>query len=545
MAEKAVKRRIPDTVSIPFVLNQMQIGKTRYRDINYGTRVIAVQNVDMEKVGRNMTESSGEEVEISQDGKKDAIYKPAPLNCHSGLKVSVIPPTCEQVTGAMFIDSNFVLLGGGVTSNELYVVDVKEVRRANSKFKETARDGSVKPDSLKMAPDIGRSVERVSRILPKTNNSWWTRGTKGLKMNRPEDLIICSAANGCNLAILKIQQNEHWGEGLHMANEAKNKDGIIKNPKEENKNPNQFNDDEKYALQSKAGTLMRWGVGMAHSRPIAGFAWLADYIAITAGEDGLVALWDVRKNNPKEIQDQWPTGMVQITERGVGRISNRLHQRKMIAVNSFIKNRRFELVGVNEIAGTGKIVSCAAGGSVHIMDGVTATHAEKRCLPQEQLPIKMSPNTKIFVAQDVSNEIREVVAATNYKLMMVDDRKPDYTQIVNICENELMPRHGRITAVNAKDELYSIGHVSGAISFLDRRTNKILGDEGDDRRQRKIWNLGPSWLSVTDGRLDQDEPFDYYPVRTMCTRGHRLLAGGGPISCNGLTWAVAMMSLFE
>ena len=100
-----MKRRIPDTVSIPFVLNQMQIGKTRYRDINYGTRVIAVQNVDMEKVGRNMTESSGEEVEISQDGKKDAIYKPAPLNCHSGLKVSVIPPTCEQVTGAMFIDS--------------------------------------------------------------------------------------------------------------------------------------------------------------------------------------------------------------------------------------------------------------------------------------------------------------------------------------------------------------------------------------------------------------------------------------------------------
>ena len=210
MAEKAAEKRIPDPVSMPFVLNQMQMGKTRYKDINYGARLAAVQNVDMIEVKENTAESSSERVRNIRYMCQDAMYKPATLNCHSGMKVSVIPELTEQITGATFIDSNFVLLGGGDSSNELYVVDIREVRKANSKFKENARRVGVKPDSLKMSPDTGRSVEKVSRILPRTNNSWWTRGTKGLKMNRPENLIICSAANGCNLAILKIRQNENY-----------------------------------------------------------------------------------------------------------------------------------------------------------------------------------------------------------------------------------------------------------------------------------------------------------------------------------------------
>ena len=532
-------KKTPKTMNIVTLLEKMKSGRLNsmedYKNMKYGIRVTTME---AEERFRRSENAKIKHECIYDEGSSECFWsvqrtRRPELNCNRGEKTSVIPPLCEQVTSALFLNNNDLLVGGGVSNNQLFFVSMKEVRNSNRMFKMLGENKiNMAEYSLKMTPNTCKSVKNITEVLPKTKMPEWSRGVKGLEMNEYKNLIICSAKNGCDLAVLKLDQNiakdeNSYAESSEVISEAKNV-----------KNPYLYTENTKFKMKTSAGTVTSFGMGSAHSRPISDMTWWRNQIAVTSGEDGLVAFWNLDKDSPKEMKEEWPNTILSITEAGVVKISNRLHQQQIFCVDRNKKRTRSNLVGVDEIEGTEMIVTCASEGSTHIIDGNEARLVEKRWFPSEHLPGRLRRDTGIIIDQDVCQDSKEIIVATAYKLMITDPRTPTDT-ILNISENELMFKHGFLTAVNTEDKIIAIGHRSGAISFYDRRNNKIFGDVGEDRSNRQIWSLGPSWQS------QKEEACDTYPVRVLKSRGHRLLAGGGPIYNNGEYWSMSMLTLFE
>ena len=62
----------------------------------------------------------------------------------------------------------------------------------------------------------------------------------------------------------------------------------------------------------------------------------------------------------------------------------------------------------------------------------------------------------------------------------------------------------------------------------------------DDKKE--AFNIEPSWL---EDHYDNSGPFDVYPVKTIARQDHKIIAGGGPATCNGEWWSMAALTKFE
>ena len=104
-------------------------------------------------------------------------------------------------------------------------------------------------------------------------------------------------------------------------------------------------------------------------------------------------------------------------------------------------------------------------------------------------------------------------------------------------------KNGPITTVCVKNQIVTMGHNSGCISFFDKRNKKMIEhtENGDNRRVN--WSLGPSGLPYADSQVDQT---DYYPVKTCVQDGFKLVAAGGPIwnPIRG-SYSMGALSIFE
>ena len=84
----------------------------------------------------------------------------------------------------------------------------------------------------------------------------------------------------------------------------------------------------------------------------------------------------------------------------------------------------------------------------------------------------------------------------------------------------------QITTVCVKNQIVTLGHNSGCISFFDKRNKKMIESAEDDNKRRVNWSLGPSGLPFADS---SQADHDYYPVKVIIQKGFMSVAGGGPI----------------
>ena len=126
-------KKTPKNMNMVTLLEKMRAGRLNsmedYRNMKYGIRVATMEAT--EKFRESESKKTNKHDCIFDEGSDECLWsqrtKRPELNCNRGEKTSVIPPLCEQVTSALFLNDNDLLVGGGVSSNQLFVVSMKEV----------------------------------------------------------------------------------------------------------------------------------------------------------------------------------------------------------------------------------------------------------------------------------------------------------------------------------------------------------------------------------------------------------------------------------
>ena len=525
----------PKVMNVSKAITEMQMGRRAEKDLCYGTRVAAMKAFELY-------------------AKEHRIHNMMTMQPTFNLKQSVVPESCEEVTSILPIDKNNILFGTGSTENEIHMLNVPKMREANYEYKKSCR--SVFGRMSK--PRTNESIQRLTKLLPRTAEMQWDGGVKGLTMNTDGTLIMCSSRNGKDLTFLKIDRSEKYSEERAEINEERSTkeqaiytwaDAIIYGWNKNPTLPKHFKDEngedfEDFALYSKGGLLTRFGQVQAHTRNITGTCWYGNEQAISVGDDGFMIYYDVDETKSVEERSSWPTKMVSITKKKdqskVVRTSNRIHQREILS-SPTDRNDRARLIGVNKINGSGKIVTCTARAKIIITDGVDPKNPDVRSFPREHLPINnFLPYTKLLAAQDVHQSTGEVVVATPYHIMLLDHRREKPTAVGNVYDTgKVGLRNGPVTTISADCGIINIGHKSGNIRMLDRRTCEIINDG------KEVYNIEPSWLADRLDKAPDSGPFDIYPVRAIARQNHKIIAGGGPVTCNGEYWPMAALSVFE
>ena len=534
----------PRILNVPAALSKMSLGGRVSRDLCYGAKVAAMKS---------------HELFLEENGN---YHDPNPYMRSErptfNIKQSVVIPIKEEITAILPLDDENTLVGAGTRDNDLFCVNWKKAREANLEFKKNRVNPN--PNTVRIAkPSTEFSVQELSKLLPRTAVMQWDGGVKGLKMNESGTLIMCSSRDAKDLTILSYDNSVKWSEDCERINEERMQkeraiytwaDGIIHGWNRNPTLPNHWNngdegDIEKLALYTKAGLLTRMGQGQGHTRNITGTCWYGDKEGISVGEDGYVVYWNIDETKSVEERDTWPTKMVRIKKRNrnnqnqVVRVSNRIHQTEMLSKPEERENRA-KLIGIDKISGCGKIVTCTSKAKVIIMDGNNPVNSDVQTVPRKYLPIpksKFLPETRLLVAQDVNQDTGEIVVATPSHIVLFDQRKPEPTTGVYIYDaGKVGLRNGPLTAINSGCGYIAFGHKSGNVRMLDRRTCKVIVDE------KEAFNIEPSWL---EDHYDNSGPFDVYPVRTIARQNHKIIAGGGPATCNGEWWSMAALTKFE
>jgi len=200
---------------------------------------------------------------------------------------------------------------------------------------------------------------------------------------------------------------------------------------------------------------------------------------------------------------------------------------------------RAKLVGIDNIGETGKVVVSTTKGRVYIMEGINARGSTKWMFPKEYLPVTFLPEVKVVIDQDVHQTTGEVIVSTAFHMMLLDHRQPKATGIVRVYDTGDLG-NGPITKIKAGCGFIIVGHKSGNLNLFDRRMGKII------ENREGSYNIEPSWLCDRHERAQYSgQPFDIYPVKASALNGHKIIAGGGPVSCNGEFWAMGTLSFFE
>ena len=535
MAEKIKNYGFSRPLSVPDAINKMRLGRNVNRDLCYGAKLAAMKSFEMY---------------ASENGIQNMMNMQRSFN----LKHSVVPPTCEEVTAILPLDNENVLIGTGTSENEIHCVNWRKVREANFEFKKSRSDPKV---PVLAKPRTEHSVQRLTKLLPRTADVQWHGGVQGLTMNDDGTLIMCSSRSAKDLTILQFDRNEKLTEERVEINEERSRnerivytwaDAIIDGWQRNPTLPNHFRTDDgeeikKFGLYTKAGLLTRLGQGQGHTRNITGTCWIENKRAVSVGDDGCVVMWEVDETKSEEERSTWPTKMVSVTKRRdeneVVRTSNRIRQREILSTPE--RDDRAKLIGVNKISGCGKIVTCTTRAKVLIMDGVSPNNPDIRSVPCEHLPIsKFLPETRLLTAQDVHQATGEIVVATPYHIMLLDHRSEKLTAVMDVCGGGRFSLYnGPATAVSAGCGLIAVGHKSGNIQMFDRRTCKVIPDG------QAAYNIEPSWLADHLERAVDAGPFDVYPVKCIARQNHKIIGGGGPVTCNGEFWTMATLSIFE
>ena len=534
----------PRILNIPAALGKMSLGGRVSRDLCYGAKVAAMKS---------------HELFLEENGN---YYDPNPYMRSKrpifNIKQSVVIPIKEEITAILPLDDENALIGTGTRDNDLFCVNWKKAREANLKFKRNRVNPDPYADRI-AKPSTEFSVQELSKLLPRTAVMQWDGGVKGLTMNKSGTLIMCSSRNAKDLTILSYDSSVNWSKDCERINEERIEkepavyswaDAIIHGWSRNPTLPSHWNngdegDVEKLALFTRAGLLTRMGQGQGHTRNITGTCWYGDKEGISVGEDGFVVFWNVDETKSVEERDTWPTKMVCIKKRNrnnqnqVVKVSSRIHQKEMLS-NPEERENRAKLIGIDKIKGCGKIVTCTSKAKVIIMDGTNPASPDVKTVPREYLPIPKSmflPETRLMVAQDVNQDTGEIVVATPSHIVLFDYRESDPITGVDIHDTGRSGlRDGPITAINSECGHIAIGHKSGIVRMLDRRTRKVIVDEKD------AFSIEPSWL---EDHYDKSGPFDIYPVKTISRQDHKIIAGGGPATCNGEWWSMAALTKFE
>ena len=532
----------PKVLNMPAALSKMSLGGKVGRDLCYGAKVAAMKSHEL------FLEENGNY--FSPDPcmrSKRAIFD---------IKQSVVLPIKEEITAILPLDDENTLVGAGTRENDLFCVNWRKIREANLEFKKNR--ANLSPLEVRIAkPSTDFSVQELSKLLPRPANMLWDGGVKGLTKNESGTLIMCSSKSAKDLTILRYDSSVRWFEGCEAINKERIgkepvvytwADAIIHGWKRNPTLPNHWKtgaegDIEDLSLYTRAGLLTRLGHGLGHTRNITGTCWYGDKEGVSVGEDGFVIFWNVDETKSVEERSTWPTKMVCVKKRSdqnqVVRVSNRIHQAEMLS-NHEERENRAKLIGVDKISGCGKIVTCTSKARIIIMDGANPVNPDVQCVPREYLPIpksKFLPATRLLVAQDVHQDTGEIVVATPSHVILFDHRKKEPTTGVNVLETgRVSLRNGPVTAVNAGCGHIAIGHKSGNVRMMDRRTCKVIVDE------KEAFNIEPSWL---EDHYANTGPFDVYPVKSIARQGHKIIAGGGPATCNGEWWSMAALTKFE
>ena len=540
MTDKIKNYGYPRMLSVPDAINKMRLGGNANRDLCYGARIAAMRSYE-------------------EFAKEKGVHNMMDMKSIFNIKHSVVPPICEEVTTILPLDSENVLIGTGSSENELIVVNWRKVREANFEFKRSRNELRKNINfPILSKPRTEFSVQRVTKLLPRTAEVQWHGGVQGLTMNDDGTLIACSSRSAKDLTILAFNRDEKWSEDREEINEESSRrerviytgfDSLIHGWQRNPTLPNHWRTEDdkeikKFGLYTNAGFLERFGQGQGHTRNITGTCWYGNKQVVSVGDDGYVVLWDVDETKSEEERESWPTKMVSVTKKEdqneVVRTSNRIHQREILSTLGERENRA-KLIGVNKINGCEKIVTCTSRAKILIMDGVSPNNPVIRKVPCEHLPIsKFLPETRLLTAQDVHQDTGEIVVATPYHFVLFDQRKEDPTAVVNVYEKGRVGLYnGPVTAINAGCGLICVGHKSGNIQMFDRRTCKVITDE------KQAYNIEPSWLADHLDKAVMDGPFDVYPVKAIARQNHKIIAGGGPVTCNGEFWTMATLSIFE
>ena len=120
-------------MNLTTLLEKMRSGRAisveDHENMNYGIKITTIEAAERFQRSKSVKIKHG-------TGSSDYKRARSPeLNCNRGEKSSVIPPLTEQVTAALFLNDNDLLVGGGVSSNQLFLVSMSEVRESNRMFK--------------------------------------------------------------------------------------------------------------------------------------------------------------------------------------------------------------------------------------------------------------------------------------------------------------------------------------------------------------------------------------------------------------------------
>ena len=386
-------------LNMPQVLANMQLGKRGItKEICYRSKIASMNSTKLF---------------ISENGVQQ-MQKVKPL---FNLKQSVVPETCEIVTSILPIDNENILVGTGSSDNDLHMVNMKKVVEANYEFKNSC----AKPKGKRLStPKTEKSVMKLTKLLPRTAQVQWGGGVQGLSTNKDGTLIACSSRNGKDLTILGLDRNKKWSYECKDMNEALSKEeipvynwaeiiirGWHKNPTL----PNSFEVEDKFGIFTRGGFLNRFAHGQGHTRNIVDTCWIGNKQVVSVGDDGCIILWDVDEEKPAEEREQWPTQILSVVERGITKLSGRIHQRKVFSEPNALTDRA-KLVGIDMIGGTGKVLTSTTRGKIYVMNGINANNSDVWEFPGKYLPISFLPETRVVVDQDVHQATGEVIVST-------------------------------------------------------------------------------------------------------------------------------------
>ena len=248
--------------------------------------------------------------------------------------------------------------------------------------------------------------------------------------------------------------------------------------------------------------------------------------ALSVGNDGFVILWNISSGG--NYFGEYPSTIVGLATKTETDQEEIVDARGMefgeLTKKIYTPDYKSQLVNIDIINGTEKLVTSTREGNVHIFNINSPGKGETKQFPKEEGRTGMGE----VVGQCISKATEEIIVANKEKILFVDPRQLKPSEVIQMYPGGQNKR-GPVTAISGGCcELIEIGCEGGYVQFLDRTANRVLPDDTD------FWNITPDWVHP-----------DKIPVSKIGHLNHKIIAGGGTALRNRNKNSLPILTVFE